>query len=435
MRIKARTAARRLAFFGALTMLIGLGAASAASATTKVPIWTQGGTHVPFGTEVSFSAQAVSGMDLSWKAAGGLPINIQCETLSASGKIEDPASLKAGTLKATAAQFEGCRVLEVGEQTAWKGTTCSVPSNIPLEVTSGTLTNTPYAAGGLQLPSISMRLWIKNCPGGFYENTEWHFSGSPTGNEGHGAWPGEVLFPPGTALSVNSGGYEAKIEFGMNFEAGGTKHYAIAEEEKESSELPAPGPHWYRGGGMRGGEGPRTLISAGSPMSIKGSGDSFTIQGILSGVGTKISCSGGSTTGSVENPVGGKSGTVAVTYGFTGCSVIEPAGRGCIVEGGAISLEPLTGLLTEPWASLRLSSPPPNESLSVISVSGCKENSPPTNKYPFKGPLKLTQSALGTWLIPRVQNENTLRFGGQVATAYGSVAAESSAGEVISWAE
>lgn len=432
MQMKLKSAAHRLVMCGALTLLFSLGVASAASAT-NVPIWTQNGTHVPFGTELPFSASAVSGMDLTWKAAGGLPFAVQCETLSASGKIEDYASGKAGTMKVSGAQFEGCRVLEVGEQTAWKGTTCSVPSNIPLEVSSGTLTNTPYSGGGLQLPNISIRLWIKNCPGGIFGTTEWHFTGSPTGNEGHGAWPGEVLFPTGTALSMNSGGYEAKIDFGLNVEASGTKHYVIAEEEIVDPHTPGHR-YWYQGGGMRRGEGARTLIPAGSPTAIKGSGNGLTIQGILSGVGTTIYCSGGSTAGSVENPAGEKNGTVGVTLGYTGCSVVEPAGRGCIVEGGAISLEPLTGVLSSPsWAYLSLSTTAPR--LAVIPISGCKENIPPTNKYPLKGPLTLSQSAIGSWGISKVQNEKTLLFGGQVASAYGMVFAENNAGELISWAE
>ena len=172
MSIKVKSLARRFALLGALTMIVGLGAASAASAT-QVPVWTQNGTHTPFGTEVSFSGSSVTGMNIQWTQSG-LHFWVQCQALSASGKVEDYAYGKAGTLKPNspweAGTFKACGVVEVGPiQTAYNNTTCSVPKEIPLKYTSGALTNTPYSTGGLKLSGLEIEFQINGCPAHAYE--------------------------------------------------------------------------------------------------------------------------------------------------------------------------------------------------------------------------------------------------------------------------
>jgi hypothetical protein len=439
MTIKVKLLGRRLAMAGALVMIIGLVAASAASASTKVPIWTSGGTHLPFGTETSFSASSIHGMNLKWNA-GGIPIWIQCETLSASGTVEDYASGKPGTLNPTPGtpfKFKGCHVVEVGEQTAWSGTTCSVPSEIPLEINSGELTNTPYANGGLKLFNLYMTFQINGCPGGIFQNFEWKVVGvgGPTGNEGQGAWPGEVLFPEGTAVTLNSG-YKGEIEFGLNIQGAGFTPIKIAEEE--ITEPNTPGHHyWYTGGGMRKGEGPRTLVTPGSPLAISGGSNTINLEASIAGVATKISCSGsGSTTGSVENPSGEKDGIASASFGFGGCTVVKPEKKSCAVEGGSISTVSLAGSLygAAQWPPLQFK--PASDPIATFNVTGCTLAAL-NGKYELKGSLfvspYLNSEKPGMWAIPYGENHGkgffTMR--GQPASASGEVTAETSKGEAV----
>jgi hypothetical protein len=436
MSIKIKSSARRFALLGALTMIVGLGAASAASAT-QVPIWTQNGTHIPFGTEVSYNASSVTGMQLQW-TQGGMHYWIQCETLSASGKVEDYASGKAGTLKQTAGTFKGCKVVEVGEiQTAWNNTTCSVPKEIPLQFTSGTLTNTPYSGGGLKLSQVELGFVISNCPQNFIKGLEWRFWGDINGNEGNGAWPGEILFPEGTALSMNASGSGATVDFGMNIQGSGFTPIKIAQEE--IVEPHNPGHHyWYSGGAQRKGEGARTLIKAGAPASIKGSGNSMTIEAALAGVPTQVACSAGTTSGSVENPAGGGDGTASVSFALSGCTVPLPAGRGCYVEGGTVTTETMAGSLAaaEAFAPLKLTASP---KLATVKIRGCTITAL-NNDWSLTGSLLvspyLSLGNPGKWSILKSQNEaNLLKLGGVKAIASGLVSAETAAGEAVTWTE
>jgi hypothetical protein len=430
---------------GALTMIIGLGVASAASAT-QVPIWTQNGTHIPFGTEVSFSGKSVSGMDLQWTQAGGHYL-VECETLSASGKVEDYASGKAGSLKAVpqppwefaSGLFKGCVLVEMNSvETAWTNSTCKVPKEIPVNYTSGELTTSPYATGGLKLSKVEMSLVISGCPQGFNEGIEWRFWGDLSGNEGHGAWPGEVLFPE-SPVSMNMGGIGATIAFGMNIHDATPTPIKIAEEEVVAPHN--PGHHyWYKGGAQRRGEGAQTLIAAGAPQSIKGSGGSVGIEGVLAGIKTKISCPSSTTTGSVENPAGGGNGTASVSYSFTGCTVPVPAGKSCYIEGGGFTTNTLPGVLqkAEAFAPMKLTSAGVNQTIVTVPIRGCTVGAL-NNNFPLTGSLLVSPylSFSGYWSMTKTQTEssNLLFFGGNPASASGVLGAETSGGEAVTWTE
>jgi hypothetical protein len=437
MTIKVKPFLRRLTVVGASVMIIGLIAASAASATVKVPIWSSGGTHLPFGTETSFSSTSVSGMNLKWKW-GTVPFWIQCEKLSASGTVENYASGKPGTLAEPASEsaykFKGCAVVEVGEQTAWGGTTCSVPSEIPVDFFPSELANTPYPNGGLKLSNFIFGFKINWCPGLVFHNYQWNVTGTPTGNEGQGAWPGEVLFPEETPVKVN-GSLNGEIDFGLRLESGGTP---IEITEEEITDPNTPGHHyWYTGGGMRKGEGPRTLVPPGSPLAITGGPSSLNLESIQAGVTTLISCSGaGSTTGSVENPAGEKDGIANTSFGFTGCTVVKPEKKSCTVTGGSISTASLPGSLSGagewPLLLFKAASGP----MATFNVTGCTIaalNGP----YELKGNLfaspYLNAGKLGLWSIPAESNKagSGLTLRGQKTSASGSVTAETSEGEVV----
>jgi hypothetical protein len=429
MTFKVKSLVRRLTIAGALVMIVGMAAATAASAATKVPIWSSGGTHLPFGEEVSFSGSSVSGLNLKWNASG-IPIWIQCENLSASGKVENYASGKPGTLTPGGPfAFKGCQLVEPGESTK-----CSVPSELPVEVQSGELTNTPYSSGGLNLKNLYMTFYISGCSGGVFNNFQWKVLASPTGNEGTGAWPGEILFPEGTAVTVN-GVYKGEMEFGLNVQGSGFTPIKVTEEE--ISEPSTPGHHyWYTGGGMRKGEGPRTLVTPGSPLSITGVTNSINLEATISGVATKISCSGaGSTTGSVENPTGEKNGIASASFGFVGCTVPKPEKKSCVVEGGTISTNSLAGALSGgEWPLLQFK--PTTSPIATFKVTGCTVGAL-NGTYTLDGSLfvsaYLSGNPLGAWSIPSASNKagSGLTLRGQPASASGQVTAETSKGEVI----
>ena len=433
MKSNVNSSVRHLAVVGALIAVAGLLAASTAAAkTTNVPIWTSGGTNLPFGSQVSFSGSSLSGMNLKWTSSG-IPIWIQCETLSASGTVEDYASGKAGTLTPGAPyKFEGCQVVQVGKQTAENNTTCQVPSEIPLEHTSGELTNTPYSGGGLKLSGLYMTFQINGCPGGAFEHYTWKLAGSPTGNEGAGAWPGEVLYPEGTAVTLS--GVSGEMQFGLRLQDGSGAPIVIAEEE--ISDPNTPGHHyWYTGGGMRKGEGPRTLVTPGSPLTITGASNAITLEATISGLLVKIVCGGsGSTTGTVENPAGELDGVANASFGFGGCTVAKPEGKSCTVEGGSITTASMPGTLYGTGTLLDFT--PTSGTIATFEVGGCTIGSL-NGSYKLKGSLfaqgVLDTSLPGKWSIPYSENQGKglLKLRGQAASAAGSVSAETSGGEAV----
>lgn len=432
MRVKVKQLGRYLSVVGALAIVMGMVAASSASATTKVPIWSSGGTNLPYGTEVAFSASSASGLNLKWTYSGA-PFWIQCNSLSASGKVENYASGKAGTLKADAGnKFTGCRLVQAGEvQTAWNNTTCSIPSEIPVELGSGELTNTPYTNGGLKLTNLAMSFYIDNCPGGFLKNLQWKVSGSSlTGNEGTGAWPGEILYPEGTPITVSNGS-AAEIEFGLNVQGAGP----IKVIEEEITEPNTPGHHyWYTGGGQRKGEGPRTLVAPGTPLTIAGGYNAVTIEASLTGIATAVSCSGaGSTSGTVENPAGEKDGITNVSFAFVGCTVPKPEGKSCTVKGGGFSTASLPGALS---GETLLELKPSSGSIGSITLTGCTvaalNNTFPLTGGFFVSPL-LNMASVGKWSIPTEANKagSGLKWAGVKASIKGEVTAETTGGVAV----
>jgi hypothetical protein len=427
----------RFTVVGALIAVIALCAASSASASTKVPVWSSGGTNLTYGSEVAFSGGSVSGLTLKWTWSG-VPFWVQCNSLSANGTVENYASGKAGTMKPAAEnalKFKGCVLIQAGEvQTIWNNTTCSVPAEMPAEIKSGELTNTPYTSGGLKLTNFSMSFYINNCPGGFLQNLLWTASGSFTGNEGKGAWPGEVLFPEGTSVTVNNGATKGEINFGLNVQGAGPTPIKIAEEE--ITEPSTPGHHyWYTGGGQRKGEGPLTLVTPGTPLTITGGFNSMTIEGRVAGVSTTVSCSGaGSTSGTVENPAGEKDGIANVSFATAGCAVTKPTGKSCVVKGGGFTTSSLPGTLsgTEwPLLQLKPAGEFANITLEKCTVAGMNNTFPLSGLFYVSPYMNLSNA--GRWSIPTEANKSGsgLTWAGQQASIRGEVTAETAGGVAV----
>ena len=423
----------RLTVVGALIMIIGLLGATAASASTKVPIWSSGGTHLPFGEEVPFTGPSISGMNLKWNASG-IPIWIQCVDLSASGTVENYASGKPGTLKPGEgpAAFQGCQLVEPSPET----TGCHIPTELSVEMGSGELANSPYPNGGLTLQELSLTEFeIEGCKSGAFLNYPWKIvATNPAGNEGKGAWPGEVLFPEGTAVKLN-GVLNGEIEFGLNIQGSGFTPIKITEEE--ITKPSTPGHHyWYTGGGMRKGEGPFAVVPPGSPLAVSGGSNSITLESVPAGVTTVISCSGaGSTTGSVENPAGEKDGVANVSFGFVGCTVVKPEKKSCTVEGGSISTASLVGSVTGAGEHPPFQLKPASGPIATFNIVGCTVPSP-NGKYDLTGSLIASPygGKPGIWTIPSASNGKSsglLKLRGQAAGASGEVTAVNSKGEMV----
>ena len=413
---------RRSALAAVLALFAVLAVTGPASASAeKIPVWTSGGTPLKFGSEVNFSGESNGGMNLRWTNSG-VPYWIQCSTLSASGKVENYASGKAGSASYLAGAFKGCVLVQAGTYFfGGEPTTCQLPSEIPVEFTASQLSNSPYPGGGLPLEFRNTETWIKNCAAG----ARVQLFGTAVAREGQGQAPGEVEVPA-AAQNIRVGLVNAEIEFSMKVRGAGDVPLVIGQDEVSYPSTPGHY-YWYTGGNQRRGEGPRKLVAAGSPLAITGGTNTLTIETTVGGLPTLITCSGsGKTSGSVENPSGGANGIANASITFTGCTVPKPENFNCTIPNGEIVLGPMSGALaaTAPYPLLLFTAPA--ETLSNISFTGCKVGSFNIN-HPLKGTLPVNPYAsLGArWLIPKdLNNSYQLRFYGQKATVSGEVTVE-----------
>jgi hypothetical protein len=396
--------------------------ASAFGSTSKVPIWTSGGSHLKFGTEVSFESHAIHGMILKWKPLGS-PAEIQCEGLNASGKVENFAGGKAGTMSPGSGSFKGCILTQLGENGA-EGP-CHVQSEIPATFESGALVNSPFENGGLELTNFHIVFYLHCEHSTLYENVPFGFYLTANGHESQGSWPGEVKF---AETAVNSENIHGTVEFSLNVNTAAWVPLPIGEE---TFPLPNdPGHHyWYVGGHQRRGEGPWTLAAGGSPLSVGGY-SRLHIRGQHAGVKVGLSCEGTST-GAVENPVGGANGTATTTLAFSACSVAEPAGKNCVIQGGGFSTKQLSGVFAS-GSSPVVGFTGPKGLIGEFQITGCSVASLNTT-YKLEGTLNAQPSSgSNIWEVPESLNDaGNVLLGGLTANVSGEIRAEH-AGELVS---
>jgi len=436
--IRAKAFTRRLTLIGMAVAVVALLSASAASATTNVPVWTSGGTPLNFGKEVAFKGTSSTGVDLKFTSAG-VEYWIQCEKSSGEGVVENYASGKPGTLtanpKAGSVKLQNCYVVQIGESWTQLGhNNCKVPSEIETKLGAGELTNTPYASGGLKLSSMSFSFNITNCPELVNPNITFSVTATNiTGEEGPGALPGEVIFPEGTPVTLFGGMVNGEIHFALQVNDTGSTPIVIGQEEIVAPSN--PGHHyWYIGGGMRKGEGPRTLVTPGTPLSITGGTNTLNIETIIGGVSLTIACSGsGKASGTVENPAGEQDGIASATFGFTGCTVTKPSA--CTVEGGGFSTVPMSGALlpVETWPPLGFKGV--TTKLAEMTITGSKCPAALKALSTLTGTLAvspyLNPSLPERWRIFKEDNKGgTIKFRGQNATVSGDLTVEHE-GEIV----
>ena len=406
-----------------------------ASASTNVPLWSSGGATIEFGTPTEAGGQSSAGLNLYYKSYGGIPIWVTCSTLSATGKVENVAAKGSLTSTTSSTQgpngvFQNCQLIEYGEKDIYTGLECTIPKELPTESTVGTLTNKENPAGGLEIQT-SIKEFSVECPKGY--KVGWSFKLSGIGNE---VEAGSEYFGSGTTkVEANFGG-TGEVTYGIRL-ANAKGPVSIVERAYEEPKSTF-GTHWFLGGAERKlNEGPKTLITAGSPTTLSGGFATLTLESVQAGLKTTIACSGGTTTGSVENPFGGGPGIGNVTLAWTGCTVSKPEGRNCKVAGSAITMKSLSagvkpGSEVEPILELK---PSTGETLATFEIAGCTIGAlnhvyTITGRF-FVQPQMRAGKTIGSWSVPASLNQSGyLRIFGQQATPTGEITAESG-GKVV----
>jgi hypothetical protein len=107
---------------------------------------------------------------------------------------------------------------------------------------------------------------------------------------------------------------------------------------------------------------------------------------------------------------------------FSECSVTKPAGRECVIKGGAITTESLTVTSKGAEMNVEFVGAGAEKRFASITLEGCKNNVPPAASYPVTGSVKVPPS--GATLpasIVETKAQGTLKFGGNAAGLEGSL--------------
>jgi hypothetical protein len=104
-----------------------------------------------------------------------------------------------------------------------------------------------------------------------------------------------------------------------------------------------------------------------------GGSKAFVLGWNTSGVPISISCSSQSGTGQLENPGGGGAATLSeTTFKLSGCTVTQPAGKGCKVSGETVSTQNLKAAATESAKPRTLKFQPTfGTSILTFVMTGC----------------------------------------------------------------
>jgi hypothetical protein len=162
-----------------------------------------------------------------------------------------------------------------------------------------------------------------------------------------------------------------------------------------------------------------TAIPAGTVTPTTATGTtSQVLKGVISGVEIEITCTAEAATGSGVNkevpPMDASGSEIVIKY--TGCTVTRPAGKGCVVKGGAITtnkLKSTTSLTTSP-AGVKFEPetgtefvPITIEKCTVVALNGT---------FPVKG----TEIAVPRGAFLDTSGSVGLTFAGNPATLTGS---------------
>lgn len=149
----------------------------------------------------------------------------------------------------------------------------------------------------------------------------------------------------------------------------------------------------------------------------------------LAGVETEVECTTVGGSGELTNSTEGVTGTGTIEY--SGCSVTKPAGKGCVVTGGAMTTKTLKGTTVGQAANKLLLSPKSETEIATLQIEKCSVGAL-NNKFPVTGSFRVEASG-ATVLSTRAGTtaEGTLKIGGSVAGLSGTLTAKSSKGNGI----
>ncbi|HET7444462.1 MAG TPA: hypothetical protein VFJ57_07370 [Solirubrobacterales bacterium] len=142
------------------------------------------------------------------------------------------------------------------------------------------------------------------------------------------------------------------------------------------------------------------------------------LKGALSGVETEVQCTGLTGGGALTNAAESVSGTATLEY--SGCTVTKPAGKGCVVKGGAITTESLAATTVGQAAGNLKITPAGETNFAVIPIEKCSIEAL-NNNFPVTGSVVVTVTgATLSTTHSGVTTQNTLKFGGVKAGLEGS---------------
>lgn len=378
--------------------------ASAAAATQH---WA-GVAHVPSGSPQSFSSEADGYILIHWNLSGAL-VSIECESVSSSGSVENPAGAGTGTMSAESFSFGNC-ILPFQPHCALKNGSFSfeaVKSTVEAESGEDLIRFSP--AGGGTFSYVEIESNFGSCVLAKSYPLRGYFSARESSG-GH-----YLIEPSSTHLTLASNPLTVESKFSLLTPS--------AQRLVLSSSHSAGAPEWYYDSSEW------TNLAAGEAQSFASSGSmSVSFDSHSFGAVLEIDCvgSGNSFAGSLQNPSGGGAATSSGVLTLGQCSTPNFAGK-CTVKAAAVSNE-LSGNAIESGGAGSLELTASGGSIITIvveAVAGKKCNI--ARSYLVKGTLIAHSEGNGSFDL----SGSGITINGETTSAAGSARLETQAGELL----
>jgi hypothetical protein len=142
------------------------------------------------------------------------------------------------------------------------------------------------------------------------------------------------------------------------------------------------------------------------------------LRGTAAGVETEVQCTTVGGSGTMKNEATWAEGTGTINY--SGCSVSKPAGKGCVVSGGAVNTKELFATTKGLTNELEFT-PKEGTEFASITITSCSVSGL-NNTFPVTGSIKgVTSGATTTSTHTETTAQNTLKFAGQKAGLDGAI--------------
>lgn len=143
------------------------------------------------------------------------------------------------------------------------------------------------------------------------------------------------------------------------------------------------------------------------------------LRGAISGVVTEVQCTIVEGLGKATNAAASVSGTGTLEY--SGCTVTQPAGKGCVVSGGRVNTKKLAATTVGQAANTVRFTPFEGTEFASIKIESCSVE-PLNNTFSVTGSLVATATgATLSTIHTGVTAQNTLKFGGVKAGLEGAI--------------